>query len=105
LAAGFAIAFGFTVCTSIATDADIPFPPIFDGVRGGQAVIAGGYDDDRRVRSDRGALRVLNSWGEPWGDHGWGWLPYRYVREQLAVDFWTLAAPEWLASGEFQRPE
>jgi C1A family cysteine protease len=105
LAAGFATAFGFTVCTSISDDAEIPFPTVFDGVRGGQAVVAGGYDDNRRVRSDRGALLILNSWDEDWGDRGWGWLPYSYVQAQLATDFWTLVAPEWLASGEFQRPE
>jgi C1A family cysteine protease len=104
LAAGFAIAFGFCVCTSISEEAEIPAPTVFDGVRGGQAVLAIGYDDQRRIRSDRGALLFANSWGGPWGDAGYGWLPYTYVREQLAGDFWTLMTPSWLASGELRRP-
>ena len=104
LAAGFPSIFGFPVCTSVSTEADIPFPTVFDAIRGGQAVIAAGYDDQRRVRSDKGALLVANSWGTRWGDRGYGWLPYSYVREGLAADFWTLLKPDWLSSGEFSRP-
>jgi len=104
LAAGFACTLGFSVFTSISIDPEIPFPTIFDAVRGGQAVLAVGYDDNRRIRSDRGALLVRSSWGPAWGEGGYGWLPYAYVREQLARDFWTLLEPHWLASGEFQRP-
>jgi C1A family cysteine protease len=104
LAAGFAVVFGFPVLTSVSIDAEIPVPTIYDGVRGGQAALAVGYDDTRRIRSDRGALLFANSWGPQWGDQGYGWLPYAYVREQLAVDFWTLLMPEWLASGELRRP-
>jgi C1A family cysteine protease len=105
LAAGFASVFGFTVSTAVSEEAEIPFPTIFDGVRGGQAVMAVGYDDQRRIRSDRGALLMANSWGRHWGEAGYGWLPYTYVREQLAADFWTLVTPEWVASGELRRPE
>jgi len=104
LAAGFAIVFGFAVCTSVTDGPDIPCPTIFDGIRGGQAVLGVGYDDNRRIRSDRGALRVMNSWGRTWGEDGFGWLPYTYVREQLAVDFWTLLTPNWIGSGELHRP-
>lgn len=105
LAAGLACVFGFPVSTALGEDAEIPYPTIFDSVRGGQAVMAVGYDDHRRVRSDKGALLVANSWGSGWGQEGYGWLPYSYVREELAADFWTLLSPGWLASGEFSRPE
>jgi C1A family cysteine protease len=104
LAAGFVIVCGFPMPTSVTCDAEIPVPTIYDGIRGGQAVLIVGYDDKRRVRSDRGALLFANSWGSDWGEQGHGWLPYTYVREQLAVDFWTLLMPGWLASGELQRP-
>jgi hypothetical protein len=33
---------------------------------------------------------VRNSWGTGWGDGGYGWLPYKYVEDGLAVDFWSL---------------
>ena len=69
-----------------------------------QAAVAVGYDDDRRVRSEKGALMIRVSWGAAWGKRGYGWLPYRYIREQMAADFWTLLKPDWLASGEFERP-
>ncbi len=103
LGAGFPAAFGFPVPSSIGGDADIPYRPTFDDVEGGQAVVAVGYDD-RRPGATRGALLVRNSWGSDWGEEGYGWLPYGYVQDQLAVDFWTLLKPDWLASGEFRRP-
>ena len=104
LAAGFPCAFGFTVFSTLTCGPDIPMPTMGDLPRGGQAVVAVGYDDARRYRSCKGALHVRSSWGEGWGECGSGWLPYAYVEEQLAVDFWTLLRPEWLASSEFARP-
>ncbi|MGD0900740.1 MAG: hypothetical protein ABR915_23150 [Thermoguttaceae bacterium] len=81
-----------------------PSSAVFDAVCGGQAAMAVGYDDQRRIRSWRGALLLANSMGEGWGDRGYGWLPYAYVVNGLALDFWTLVWPEWLASHEFGRP-
>ncbi len=104
LASGFFVAFGFVVCSSIGHEADIPYPTSADTVLGGHAVSAVGYDDTRRIRSDTGALLVRNSWGKDWGDDGFGWLPYSYVKDRLAVDFWTLLKPAWLRSGEFRLP-
>jgi C1A family cysteine protease len=104
LAAGFPFVLGFSVCTSLSREADIPFPTIYDRVRGGHAVVVVGYDDNHRCRSLKGALLIRNSWGPAWGDEGYGWLPYDYVRRYLAADIWTLVSPQWLASNEFQCP-
>ncbi|MHB8972113.1 MAG: C1 family peptidase [Pirellulaceae bacterium] len=103
LAAGFPVAFGFSVPYSLSTDPDVPYRPTFDSVRGGQAVIAVGYDD-QRLSSTLGALRIRSSWGETWGDCGYGWLPYVYVEQRLAADFWVILKEQWLQSGEFRNP-
>jgi len=95
LDAGFPSVFGFSVPTSTSRDGDIPYRPTFDTIQGGQAVVAVGYDD-QRLSSTKGALQIRNSWGRDWGDDGYGWLPYAYVEEQLAADFWTLISDEWL---------
>jgi hypothetical protein len=42
--------------------------------------------------------------GPAWGDQGFGWLPYAFLRERLAIDFWTLVNRDRLLSGEFKRP-
>jgi C1A family cysteine protease len=104
LAAGFPCVLGFPVASSLSADAEIPCPTVFDVLRGGQGAVAVGYDDARRTRAGKGALLLSLSWGTGWGDQGYGWLPYAFVREQLAADFWTVLKPDWLASGEFQWP-
>jgi C1A family cysteine protease len=104
LAGGLAVAFGFAIFDSLTADGEVAFPSSFDAPIGGQAVVVVGYDDGRRVRSEKGALRVRSSWGAGWGEDGCGWLPYRYVEEQLSADFWTVLRPDWLASGEFTFP-
>ena len=103
LAAGFPVAFGLPVPTSISRSAEISYRPAFDSVLSGQALLAVGYDD-RWLSSSRGRLLVRNSWGAAWGDQGYGWVPYAFVEERLAADFWTMLRPDWLASGEFTRP-
>ena len=104
LAAGFPCVFGFSVSTSLTKEPDIPSPTIFDTLLGGQAVVAIGYNDNRRVHAHKGGLLIRNSWGPQWGDQGYGWLPYVYVEKGFASDFWTVLKPSWLASGEFGRP-
>ena len=105
LAAGMASVFGFSVFSSLTRDADIPAPTVYDVVQGGTAALVVGADDNRRTRSaSKGALLIRPSWGAEWGDRGYGWLPYDYVRSRLAADFWTVLRPQWLTSGEFSRP-
>lgn len=86
------VMFGFTVYTSINDGPNITFPTRKDRVDGGHAVLAVGYDDSHAVGAEKGALLIKNSWGENWGDKGYGWLPYRYITYGLAQDFWSLAA-------------
>jgi C1A family cysteine protease len=104
LAAGFALTFGFCVPSSTTTEPDVCYRPQFDAIRGGQAVLAVGYDDSRRIASERGALLFQGSWGPTWGDQGCGWLPYAFVQNEFAADFWTALRTDWTSSGAFLRP-
>jgi C1A family cysteine protease len=104
LAAGFPVVFGFPVTSLVSEAVDISFRPEVESVLGGQAVVAVGYDD-RRFQVTRGSLLIRNSWSPAWGEQGYGWLPYGFVIEKLAVDFWTVLEPRWLESGEFTRPQ
>lgn len=104
VAAGFGVVFGLTLPEQMGDEADIFYPSRYDRSGVSQAMLCVGYDDRRRIRSEKGALLVMNSWGEQWGEQGFGWLPYRYVTDLLAVDFWTLLKTKWLKSDEFLRP-
>jgi C1A family cysteine protease len=103
--------FGFTVYDTIddvGADGKIPFPGPRSRALGGHAVMAVGYDDSVRVKvpqgpTTQGALLIRNSWGTTWGDHGYGWLPYEYVTEGLALDWWTLLKQGWVDTGVFTR--
>lgn len=105
LAGGFCFVLGFPLSAAADGSPLLSYPTLLDSWHGGHAVLVVGYDDRLRIRSDKGAFLVRNSWGGDWGEAGYGWLPYTYVRERLAVDLWTIMRPDWLASGEFQRPD
>lgn len=47
------------------------------GARGGHAMSIIGYDDHLQ------AVRVINSWGEQWGDRGYGWISYGSLRTDM----------------------
>jgi len=128
LTAGHPSMFGFTVYDSI-TQADatgrIPFPGPRERIEGGHAVVAVGYDDKMKIENKgdggkgaagakgvrgagkaagpamTGAFLIRNSWGERWGEAGYGWLPYEYVTRGLAEDFWSVLKKEWIDTGEF----
>jgi C1A family cysteine protease len=103
LAAGFPVAFGLALPTSLSADPNIPYRPGFDGIRGGHAAVAVGYRNHHFGRGQH-ALRIRSSWGSQWGDNGNGWLPAAYVRSQLARDFWCVVSKEWLDTTELSRP-
>lgn len=112
LTAGLPSMFGFTVFSSIwnvDTTGEIPYPSPGDWVAGGHAVVAIGFDDNIKIKgisSDaketKGAFLIRNSWGTDWGDNGYGWLPYDYVLDWLAIDWWSLLKNEWIDTGQYK---
>ncbi len=113
LAAKLPSMFGFTVYSSIYqaewNQGKIPYPGRRDIVISGHAMMAVGYDDSLIIEHKNkdeeptmGALLIRNSWGVRWGDDGYGWLPYKYVLQGLADDWWTLLNNEWVDLEKFK---
>ncbi|MCB1176500.1 MAG: cysteine protease [Leptospiraceae bacterium] len=48
---------------------------------GGHAVTIVGYDDNRK------ALKFLNSWGQDWGDNGYGYIDYKYFTKVARIAY------------------
>jgi C1A family cysteine protease len=112
LANGLPSMFGFTVYSSISqantNGGKIPYPTPGERVLGGHAIDAVGYDDNLKIKNTNaggiettGALLIRNSWGTGWGSAGYGWLPYKYVLDGLATDWWSLIKSEWIDTGQF----
>ena len=115
LAAGLPAMFGFTCYTSLyhtntPKTGEIPFPEKTESVTGGHAVMAVGYDDAKVIahplaprQKTKGAILIRNSWGQEWGEQGYGWLPYEYLSGGIAEDFWCLIKKEYMETGQFNK--
>lgn len=94
LADGYPFVFGFTVYESFYSDTVrktgvMPMPAKSEKAHGGHAVMAIGYDEEKKC------FIVRNSWGTWWGDKGYFYMPYDYIsNDNLANDFWTLRKVE-----------
>lgn len=90
LAAGTPVVFGFSVYDSfesedVALHGVVPMPKKNEPMIGGHAVLAVGYDDEKRM------VLCRNSWSESWGIKGYFWLPYAYIMDRdLSDDFWAI---------------
>ncbi|OCQ89754.1 hypothetical protein BCD64_17530 [Nostoc sp. MBR 210] len=103
--------FGFTLYNSVYDEVNfsrghIPLPSKRDKVIGGHTVVAVGYHDCKIIENEdgerfEGALLIRNSWGNRWGQGGYGWMPYDYIIKGLTADWWSLLKAEWLATGNF----
>ena len=110
LASGIPAMFGFWGFPSFE-DSDvpggIPYPCPDERAQWGHAIVAIGYDNNKKIKNLRcnqetkGALLIRNSWGTSWGDKGYGWLPYDYVTQKLALDFWSLLSMDWVDTKQF----
>lgn len=94
LASGYPFVFGFTVYQSfesstVAKTGVLKMPASKEKTMGGHAVMAVGYDDNKRT------FLIRNSWGPKWGKKGYFTIPYAYLTSnRLASDFWTIRSVE-----------
>lgn len=94
LASGQPFVFGFTVYENFESGAFqddwvLDVPRSFEGVLGGHAVVAVGYDLKAKL------FLVRNSWGTDWGICGNFWMTFDYmVDENLCDDFWVISKVE-----------
>ena len=81
--------FGFNVYASfynIGSDGVMTMPWYYrEKEIGKHAVVAVGYSDRKQQ------FKVLNSWGPNWGDHGYFYVPYDFIKEdRWCFDFWKI---------------
>ncbi len=48
------------------------------------AMVIAGYDDSK---GSGGAFKVINSWGELWGDFGYIWIDYNYMINEFCTSY------------------
>ncbi len=71
-----------------------------------------GYDDSIADDGDIGAFRVVNSWGDSWGDSGYYWITYETMMEIGESELLNLCyvtdkvdyQPQWLIHWSFSDP-
>lgn len=80
VAAGMPVVFGIAVFSGIyeAKNGVIPLPGKGEQPLGGHIMLCVGYDESTQQ------FLVRNSWGTEWGNSGYGYLPYSYIREEWA---------------------
>jgi len=95
---------GFSVPHCISPSAvSIPFETLRGGSMGGTSCVVMGYDDQfsaldqlERYQSQFstqpaiGAFLIQTCWGRHWGDQGYAWLPYAFIKNRFACDAWAV---------------
>ena len=108
----FPLIFEFDVYKSIdqsISNGKIPYPEKSEEVAlSDQGVMVVGYNDKLKIkntindRETEGAILIKNSWGNKWGIDGYGWLPYEYILNGIANDFWSLLQCKWVDMDDFE---
>ncbi len=79
------VALGIPICDSfsLAPGGRVPMPALNEAFTERHAILIIGYDDGMKAGEEY--LLFRNSWGDTWGDHGYGYLPYDYLKQHGGV--------------------
>ena len=83
--------FGFEVyksfdCSANRDHGKMPMPTAHDEIKNTHTVMAVGYNDNASH------FIILNSWGKHWGDNGYFYMPYDFIKhDQYCFDFWKIS--------------
>ncbi|MBY3179484.1 C1 family peptidase [Rhizobium leguminosarum] len=98
----------FGTWQQFVTSDRLPYPSEGDTLFGAHNIAVMGYDDSITTENAKdpgikttGAFLIKNSYGEEWGDKGYGWIPYDYLLKHQSIDWWTIAKQEWLDMSVF----
>lgn len=82
LAAGNPVAIGIMVYDNFYKLGNKVYDTTSGQFHGGHAILLVGYDDSKvSPNGDRGAFKLMNSWGKGWGENGFGWISYKHMAE------------------------
>ena len=56
----------------------------------GHALCVVGYDDNKTYGGKTGFLKVMNSWGDSWGDNGFLWIAYDLVKTVTILEAYAV---------------
>ena len=92
-----AVIFGMTTYTNDGDKGEWYYPCQGDKSGGGHAMLIVGYDDNKIMTNPRcpssttnGAFMIRNSWGDSWGNNGYGWVPYQNYLDGMSFDHYTV---------------
>ncbi|HEY5585301.1 MAG TPA: C1 family peptidase [Ruminiclostridium sp.] len=81
----------------VAKTGVMQMPQKNEKILGGHAVLVVGYKDivkhqgkSGKYQLQPGYLIVRNSWGDKWGDKGYFYMPFDYVRPDYTFDYWIM---------------
>jgi len=66
----------------VGDNGNVPYPKNPNELLGGHAICAVGYDDNTQK------IKFKNSWGTKWGQNGYGYISYSYIRDFM-WDSWV----------------